>query len=689
MKCIARRNAAATLAATIASCTLFAPLSARAGSEGAEGTDYVVTADAGEEYTVVAAIDGFSRVVKRGAGTVVLRTTTTEYSGDVVIEEGALYIETAGSNELRLNGTLTRGSTTTSDILFRKRGTGVLYLNGNVDLACGVQIDQGLLQMISTASRVFRDWFIVKGGSRSLMGDGHTLLNKVRVGNDGYGVFHQTGGILVAKGETAVGMNATDIGHWAMSGGEAYVSNNVHVAHTAGSFGSFIQTGGLFKLEGGSKSAVHASRAGTAVFHLAGGTNDTCVTQGGQTQRFLLSDYGGCSDVTVSGEGTLLTTETLRFGGGNGTISTNVFNVKDGATVKAARFFKHRAAGAASLITVNADGGTLMPTMASDWTGVGPTHADFYKGNPSHFVVWKKGLVIDTSELTGNNPVSHMPFSFAAPTGKGVASVALPTEGDYTTEPYFGPARIVFEDETGWGASAYVEYDYETKTHSRVVVTSRGCDYSDNAKAYVESYNRATRYECALTLSDNAGLGGELVKRGTHDLFLYATNTFYGIAVESGTLHAETDGVVPSNTSVRVEYGATLRLPEGADSIVLSSFAGAGAVTDPAGATNIAVTVTNAVRASCADLFAGRYADFPAGLTFAPGATFTITDPENLATYSHNSAVTAFTASRVDGTPRLAFEGDVPPGSGLWSFAAKGNGKYTFGPVLGTIIIVK
>ena len=303
-------------------------------------------------------------------------------------------------------------------------------------------------------------------------------------------------------------------------------------------------------------------------------------------------------------------------------------------------------------------------------------------------MIWGKGLVIDTSESTGNDPASHMPFSFESPSGKGVESIALPAEGDYTNRVYIGPARIVFEDETGWGASAYAEYDYDAKKLARVVLTSRGCDFGDNAKAYVESPDRTTRYECALVLSDNAGLGGELIKRGTYDLHLYAANTTTGgIAVESGTLCAETAGVVPSGTPVRVEHGATLQLPDDTP-ITVSTFAGSGALKAATGG-GIAVTVTNAVRAKCADLFADRYADFPAGITFAPGATFTITDPENLATYSHSSAVTAFTASRVDGTPRLAFEGDVPPGSGLWSFTAKGDGKYTFGPVLGTIIIVK
>lgn len=651
---------------------------ALAGSAGAEGSDYVVSADANEEYMVNAAIDGYARLVKRGAGNVVLRTTTTEFAGNVVVEEGALYIETAGSAVLHLNGSLVGGSAGTSDILFRKRGTGLLCLNGDVDLARNVQVDQGLMQMTSAASRVYSQVFILKGAGRSLLGDGHAFMNWIRVGLDSYGVFHQTGGILDVNNDTEIGTSASSVGHWAMSGGEAYMSNSVYVAKSAGSFGSFIQSGGLFKLEGGSLSA---GRAGSALFHVSGGTNDTRVTQGGQTQRFFVSDWGGCSDVTVSGEGTLLATETLRFGGGGGTVSTNIFNVKDGAMVKAARFFKHRSAGAAALITVNADGGTLMPTMGYDWTNGSQNDANYYTANPSHFVIWKKGLVIDTSESTGTKPASHMPFSFAAPTGKGVESVTLPTEGDYTTANYIGPARIVFEDETGWGASAYAEYDFETKRHTRVVLTSRGCDYSDNAKAYVESPDRATRYECALTLSDNASLGGEVVKRGEHDLHLYATNSFYGIAVESGTLYAETDGVVPSNTSVRVEHGATLRFAKPAP-LFLSSFGGAGSVP------GCDITVTNSLRASCADLFAGKHADIDGDLTFAPGATFTITDPENLAAYKRCKAAVAFSALHVNGEPTLAFEGK-PTGSARWTLSRLDDSSFKFGPNIATVIVLR
>jgi hypothetical protein len=240
----------------------------------------------------------------------------------------------------------------------------------------------------------------------------------------------------------------------------------------------------------------------------------------------------------------------------------------------------------------------------------------------------------------------------------------------------------VFEDETGWGASAYAEYDFDTKQHTKVVITSRGCNYSDNAKAYVESPDCAIRYECTLMLSDNAGLGGELVKRGQHDLYLYATNTTAGgVAVESGTLYVGSDGVVPSNTPVRVEYGATLRFPTSAP-LVLSSFAGAGSVP------GCEITVTKSLRAKCADLFAGKHADIDGDLTFAPGATFTITDPENLAAYKRCKAAVAFSALHVNGEPTLAFEGK-PTGSARWTLSRLDDSSFKFGPNIATVIVLR
>ncbi len=325
-----------------------------------------------------------------------------------------------------------------------------------------------------------------------------------------------------------------------------------------------------------------------------------------------------------------------------------------------------------------------MRTYAWGRTAAGYTADDFYKRSPDHFVLWKKGLVFDTTENAANcsgTGSTTLPFWFEAPTGKGGESVALPTASGFVASNYIGIARVVFEDTTGWGASAYAEYDFSTKKVTKIVVTSRGCDYSDDAKAYLESPDRTSRYECALTLTSNAGLCGEFVKRGAPTLELCATNTITGgIAVEEGMLTAYVPGVIPSNTPVRVESGASLNLNN--LPVTVSTFTGAGSVI------NGDVTVTNALRASCAELFDDKHATFAGNLTFAPGATFTITDPENLETYKRRGSVPAFTAATLSGTPTLAFEGSMD-GSMKWSLFKKSNTTYNFGAIIGTSILVK
>jgi autotransporter-associated beta strand protein len=593
---------------------------------------------------------------------------------------------------LYLDGPMTgdAGTNAASGTTLTTSGSGSLFLNGDVLLRRNTYLNGGtLVAMTSTASRVFSNGFIVNGSSRALIGGGRTLLNWIRVGNGANkGTVHQTGGVLGVKNDTFIGESASGVSHWMMSGGEAYVSNVVYVGHATNSFGSFLQTGGSFRGRSGN-FVMYAGRAGVGVYHQSGGTNDSLVSRVGQITRFRVGYFGGPSEVTVSGTGTVMKTEFIYFGS-TGQVSTNIFNINDGGVVGATRLGKSEAVGAAARYIMNFDGGTLMPLFGHGWCAVGPTDAKFYQRALTHCVIWKKGLVIDTSDSSGSTQdgqpsgvaASHMPLHFESPTGKGVESVSFPTTGNYTNVTYYGPARVVFEDETGWGASAYAVYDYETKKHSRIIVTSRGCNYSDNAKAYIESPGRTALYECALTLSDNADHCGELVKRGAQSLHLYATNTLAGgIAVESGTLVASTVGVVPSNTPVRVEAGATMQFTVNRPT-VLSTFTGAGSVT------GCDITVTNAVRASCADLFANRHATFAGNLTFAPGATFTITDPENLEAYAKSGSRIAFTASAVSGTPTVAFEGEPPQGV-KWSLFKKDDMTYNFGAIVGTMLLLK
>ena len=72
--------------------TILAAIAAFAGSAVVDGTDFVVTAAAGESFTNSTAVGDYARLVKRGAGEVVLTAATTAFKGATVIEEGTLAI---------------------------------------------------------------------------------------------------------------------------------------------------------------------------------------------------------------------------------------------------------------------------------------------------------------------------------------------------------------------------------------------------------------------------------------------------------------------------------------------------------------------------------------------------------------------------------------------------------------------
>ncbi len=569
------------------------------------------------------------------------------------------------------------------------KGPGTLYMNGPLQLEGNFTVNGGNLMLTSGVTRVCNGLSIKEKGS-VLLDDGHLDIRFLRVANGGNtkAVFRQTGGALsVYQNDIPrIGEYNKSMGFFTLENGEVHVSNSVYIAEWTSSFGAFRQTGGLFETRrtGYIYAGKGSGEAGsTALFVQTGGTNDSLVVTNSQSYGFMTCQSNGVSEVTVSGTGTLFRTALLQFGYKD-SVCTNIFNLSDGAVFKANRFRQCEEIGAGSLVCMNVDGGILMPTYAFGWSAAGASNPLFYPRALQHVVVWKKGLVFDTSENSANSGTgsSTLALKFESPSGKGVESVALPTGGGFLATNYIGIARVVFEDATGWGASAYAEYDHATKKVTKIVVTSRGCDYSDGTKAYLESPDRTTRYECALTLTTNEGLAGEFVKRGAPTLELFATNTITGgIAVESGTLMTYSDGVIPSNTPVRVESGATLDLIDRGN-ITVSTFTGAGTVSRGN------VTVTNAIRATCADLFANKHATFGRTLTLAEGATFTITDPENLTAYVHSGSKPAFTAQSVNGTPTLAFEGEAPQGV-KWALFKKNDTTYNFGAIVGTMILLK
>ena len=597
-------------------------------------------------------------------------TLLTEYNGNV--------------RSMSVDGALTGDS----GMQLVLKGRGNLWLNGDVEVSGNTTIQDnggpgGIFHLCGDES--VRDMRVtLKGGTTTSIEGGRTYLRMLRVANGGAvaAQLRQTGGVtgLIPSDNGTIGETDGSRGYFTLEGGEMHFSNEVYVAKWAGSYGAIRQTGGLLEMRRGSGSNDKffcAGRGGTALFVQTGGTNDTLVADNTQVSGFQMATNGMC-EATISGAGTLFRTGRLAIGVDGG-VYTNILNISDGAVVKANRLRKVPAAAGASKAYVNVDGGTLMPTFAWGWT----VNANSY---PDHFVVWENGITVDTSENATGGGAGGSTFSFALekPTGRGVEDIALP---NLTGKTYIGIARVVIEDATGWGASAYAEYDFDTKTLSRIVITSRGCNYSDNAKAYLESPDRKDRYECSLTLSDNSGRCGMFVKRGVPDLEITsAANTIDGgYAVEGGSLKL---GTVPNvAVPVRVASGATLNL-NNKGALTASAFEGAGSVI------NGDVTVTGAIKMTCADIFAGRAATFGGNLTIADGAVFAITDAENLESYNDASrAVVLTSGGAIARVPSVTFtnsDGTPAAISSSWSLRLSADGKsLKFGRDKGMVISVK
>ena len=529
------------------------------------------------------------------------------------------------------------------------KGKGSVWLNNDVTVNGDTIVTGNGSLYFCGADSVRNMKLVLQGSTTTTHEAGKTYLRMLRVAN-GSGQkaqLRQTGGVIgvTSSDGPRIGETVNQRAYYTLEGGEFHASNTVFIAEKPTSFGAFRQTGGFFesynRASGG--TSMFIGRGGNALFVQTGGTNDISHvgSKGDQTYRAVMGSTNGVAEVTISGVGTEFRTSGLLMGNKSDAPTTNILNIANGGKLKVNRFRKNDQSAASSLAVVNADGGILAPTFSWNLTGGGS--AATY---PDHFVVWENGFVVDTTENAVNNSSgsgeTSLPFAFEKPAGKGVESITLP---DLTGTNYIGLGRIVIEDATGWGASAYAEFDFGTKKLTHVVVTSRGCNYSDNAKAYLESPAGTTRYECVLTLSDNTGKCGPIVKRGGPDLVLGSTTSTIdgGYAVEEGMLRVAS--VPESAIPVRVEAGATLNFSN--KSPTFSTFEGAGTVT------NGTFTVTDTVRAKCADIFANKSATFTSALTLGDNAVFEITDAENLSTYKNEATAVALTATSISRQPAL------------------------------------
>ena len=624
--------------------------------------------------------------LKTGSGSAVGRNVL---AGPVTIERGTSFNAEKQIHRIELTGPVT----TADGARISSVGSGTLHLNGPVS---GTRKDlyvsgNGRLVCASNVTRTVAGFVLNGMGARCDLEGGVLDAAWVRLGNGSAtrNALVQSGGTLQVSSDTYVGEGGGSYGAWMMSGGTATFNGEVNVAKWARSEGLVWQTGGTFVKGGwGCLNVGRGGRGFLGVFN--GATNDSRAVRYGGNTRLVLGDMtNGVGTLAVSGTGSVVTTEALVMGRDD-LVSTNVVAVTDGGTLKARRFYRSEGVDAAARNDVYVDGGIIMPTFWTGWNHISAGEAKFFARSPDHWTIGPRGMVVDTSEVdgvkegeTGQNP-SDWPHALSDATGRGIASIDLPTDNeDFAAAVYQGPTFVDIEGPAGsHGAAAVAEFDPKTKTLTRIVVVSPGCDYDETTRVYLHSPEATGRYACTYTLTCTRA-GGTLVKRGLYGLNLHGTNTYTGgTVVECGTLSMKGVKSFPANTPLTVKDGATFDNNKRELAVSVLGGTGGTVVNCPS------VTVSEALEITAAELFAASGPlTVKASVTFADGVAVRVTDPENLPAHRHETS-RPFLAAAGGFTGRIPTLDLADETGTRWTVYASGN-SLRIGPVNGTLLILR
>ncbi len=495
---------------------------------------------------------------------------------------------------------------------------------------------------------------------------------------------------------------------------DVMIEHIICVGCTTNDYGVVIQKGGNFQLGtsngrdpylhfGGKQSPTFGYSA--ALLYQNGGTNSTCVSRYGNKRRFDFSQYQATSEVeegesfcpdtfmTVTGKDALFVTEKFSFGTAT-SWTTNILNVNDGAVFAANRFNKYE--NDSNSVIVNMNGGVLKPMRYGSWCDSSPgssTDTAFFKIGPNHTIVYEKGMTIDSSEAfnetSGELEYVYINFGPEDATGQGIATITLPEDLDRTA--YKMPALIRIQG-SGYGASAFVDYDFENMCLSnQVTITSAGCNYQEgDLKVYIESADRKTLHECAYTLKEN--VAGPVCFKGKKDspihVFGEAKWTGETIVDETTLIQCSwVDNTLPQGTAYYLRNGGVLDLRKG--EFTASSLGGYGSVIGKD------VTVTDRLKFSCEDLFSGKYLTVAKKLTLEKDVKLVITDADKLDDYKYSDAATVVMATEgldtsaiSSGIPQIVFDGEAETAAS-WKLYKRGANALAFGVPKGTVILIR
>lgn len=379
--------------------------------------------------------------------------------------------------------------------------------------------------------------------------NGATVTNAFAIasGNGMIGAFHQMGGdvrlVTTANPAKPVGSAADAYGYMGVFGGLLHYGGSLSLAVDPTSVGMLDVVGG--SLEGYATSLM-LSRGGWGELYVSGGKVSLYSNNSATMPHILgangVAGCGGQAVLTLTGAGPSLMAPwgdwlklCERTEGFTAVVNLNA-GVIDVSSIR--RGVSMADADVRSRAFLNFNGGVYRQRYNSTAIfGDGDTAID-------RVTVYAGGAVFDTPYTATQSADTPL----RAPTGRGVAAIALPN--GIENERYIGAPEVRIDGGGGEGATAHALYDPETLCVTNIEVTCPGWDYTSEPRVVICSADRTVTNVCSVTLTEDVQIGGGIVKRGVNTLTLNAINTYVGDTVlEGGTLKVG-EGALPVDSTV-------------------------------------------------------------------------------------------------------------------------------------------
>ncbi len=526
------------------------------------------TAGTGQFDGAIVNGSGTVALVKAGTGTWTLTNAGNTYSGGTTLTGGTLSIAADGAlgassggvtfngGSLQITGTTnnalaaTRSLTLTGAATFDINNVANTYVVSQSGTAGGAvtKLGAGTLNFTGALLNFNGKSVTVSAGTLIKSGASGGAAGAITVGN-----LAGNATLNIANGGTLVGTTLT-VGAIANAVGAVNIvtggtlnpatpettDTNVSFGAITGAYGALYMTGGTYTESRFQFGGVSGS-GGTGVGLVAGGTVNTngylilardqasigelTITGGtinhtsaSQNIYLGLAATGtGRAELTIAGGLVDNTGKSVSFSGGGFNVGAGfvgVLNLNSGTLLT-----NSIAQGSVGTSIVNFNGGTLK--VAATGTILAPagtgTLTNYVNGA---FGSFNGGAVIDT-----NNSAATISANLVAPTGKGVASLAITNAGSgYIGAPY------VQITGNGVGATGYAVVDVTAGSATfgqvtSIVITNPGVNYTTASVTLVNGGGTGATASPTLNLANSSG---GLTKIGANTLTLSGANTYSG-----------------------------------------------------------------------------------------------------------------------------------------------------------------